>query len=208
MRTGSSSNTHHSQFGSEDTRESRGRYQRRVAELRDQPHLGRSHGSARTELAYGFACDVDLGDRSLRVDLPRAEGGSGTGPHPGQLMRASLSACLAMGYRAWAARLDIPLDDVALEMCCEFDERGQLGVDADTSIGWQCVRWTTTLWSSASESELQRLVETTHRLSPMLANLAPSVPREFELRIVRTARAIDANASLATGTTDPRRGSV
>lgn len=208
MRTGSSSDTHHIQFGSEHTRESRERYERRAAELRDQPELGRSHGSARTELVYGFACDVDLGDRSLRVDLPRAEGGSGTGPHPGQLMRASLGACLAMGYRAWAARLDVPLDDVALEMRCEYDERGQFGVDADTSIGWQRIRWTTTLWSSASVSELERLVETTHRFSPMLANLAPSVTREFELRIVRTARAIDANADRETGTTDPRRGSV
>jgi uncharacterized OsmC-like protein len=208
MRAGSSSNTHHTQFGSEDGRAIRCRYEQRVAELRDRPELGRSHGGARAELAYGFACDVDLGDRSLRVDLPRAEGGSGSGPHPGQLMRASLSACLVMGYRAWAARLDVPLDDVAVEMCCEFDERGQLGADGETPIGWQRIRWTTTLWSSASDSELDQLVLTTHRLSPMLANLAPSIAREFELRVERAARADIASAGQVTKTNDSKLGSV
>jgi uncharacterized OsmC-like protein len=208
MRTGSSSNTHHAQSGSEDSSAIRGRYEQRVAELRERPELGRSHGSATAELAYGFACNVDLGDRSLRVDLPRAEGGSGSGPHPGQLMRASLSACLVMGYRAWAARLEIPLDDVALEMSCEFDERGQLGVDAETSIGWQRICWKTTLWSSASDGELERLVETAHRLSPMLANLAPAVAREFELRIERAARADDASTERTAGTIDSTRSSV
>jgi uncharacterized OsmC-like protein len=185
MRMGSKSNTHREALGREEAGAIPARYQRRVEELRERPELGRSQGSALAELTYGFACDVDLGDRSLRVDLPREEGGSGTGPHPGQLMRASLSACLAMGYRAWAARLAVPLDDVTVAICCEFDERGQLGVDPETSIGWQRIRWTTTLWSAASDAELERLVETTHRLSPMLANLAPSIAREFEVRVVR-----------------------
>lgn len=198
MRTGSSGNTHRQVLNREDASAIHARYQHRLEELRERPELGRSQGSARVELAYGFACDVDLGDRSLRVDLPREEGGSGSGPHPGQLMRASLSACLAMGYRAWAARLDVALDDVAVAMSCEFDERGQLGFDPETSIGWQRIRWTTTLWSSASEAELQRLVQTTHRFSPMLANLAPSIVREFDVRVVRATTA----SAQTTGTDD------
>lgn len=181
MRTGSKGNTDRQVLSREDAGAIHARYERRLEELRGRPELGRSQGSASVELAYGFACDVDLGDRSLRVDLPCEEGGSGSGPHPGQLMRASLSACLAMGYRAWAARLDVPLDDVAVAMCCEFDERGQLGLDPETSIGWQRIRWTATIWSAASDAELERLVQTTHRFSPMLANLAPTIAREFEL---------------------------
>jgi uncharacterized OsmC-like protein len=189
MRMESKSNTDRQALGREEASAIQARYERRVEELRGRPELGRSQGSALAELAYGFACDVDLGDRSLRVDLPREEGGSGSGPHPGQLMRASLSACLVMGYRAWAARLAVPLDDVAVAICCEFDERGQLGVDPETAIGWQRIRWTTTLWSAASDAELERLVQTTHRFSPMLANLAPSIAREFEVRVVRSAGA-------------------
>ena len=202
MRTGSKSNVDRQVLGREGPSAIHARYQRRVEELCERPELGRSQGSALAELAYGFACDVDLGDRSLRVDLPREEGGSGSGPHPGQLMRASLSACLVMGYRAWAARLAVPLDDVTVAICCEFDERGQLGVDPETSIGWQRIRWTTTLWSAASDAELERLVQTTHRFSPMLANLAPSIAREFEVRVVRSARADVAVSVQAIGTDD------
>ena len=200
MSRESSSNTHQQVFGSEEAGAIQVRYRRRVAELRERPEFGRSRGSARVELAYGLACNVDLGDRSLRVDLPPGEGGSGSGPHPGQLMRASLSACLVMGYRLWAARLGVPLDDVAVELCCEFDERGQLGVDPETSIGWQRIRWTTTVWSAASDAELERLVQTTHRYSPMLANLAPSLAREFELHVVRAGGAAVAIAVQTNGT--------
>ena len=44
---------------------------------------------SRTEVrvAYGLACDVELADRRLRVDLPVESGGGATGPSPGQLLR-------------------------------------------------------------------------------------------------------------------------
>ena len=35
-------------------------------------------------------------------------GGEGTAPNPAQTMRAALVACLAIGYRNWGARLDVP----------------------------------------------------------------------------------------------------
>jgi uncharacterized OsmC-like protein len=202
MRTDSGSDTQLHKLqrpGSEDPAGAlRDRYQRRLAELRAAPELARGEGTARVELAYGFACNVDLGDRSLRVDLPRDEGGSGSGPHPGQLMRASLSACLVMGYRTWAARLGIALEDVGLELSCEYDERGQLGIDDTLRVGWRRIHWTATLLSTASETELERVVQTAHRYSPMLANLAPEIERAFQLRVLRPERA----TTIANGTND------
>ena len=186
MRTASDSNA---QLSEEALEALRARYQRRLAEVGERPELAQCRGNVRVELAYGFACNVDLGDRSLRVDVPRDEGGTGSGPHPGQLMRASLSACLVMGYRLWAARLGVALDDVALELSCEFDERGQLGMDVGVPVGWRRISWTTTFWSSAPEAELARLVEVTHRNSPMLANLTPEIERAFSLRVVRPGSA-------------------
>ena len=52
------------------------------------------------------------------------------------MMRAGLVACLAMGYRMWGARLDVAIDDVEVDVMCESDVRGQLGI-ADVPIGWQ-----------------------------------------------------------------------
>ena len=119
------------------------------------------------------------------MDLPRAEGGTGSGPHPGQLMRASIGACLVMGYRLWAARLGVELSDVHLELGCEYDERGQLGMEVGAAIGWRRIHWDVVLVSDASEAELLRVVETSHRYSPMLANLAREVERTFQVRIER-----------------------
>lgn len=139
---------------------------------------------ARVRLVRDFSCDVEHDDRTQRVDLPRSQGGGATGPHPGQLLRASLGACLVMGYRAWSARLGIPLDSVTLTIRAEFDERGQLGLDASVPVGWQRVVVDVVLTSSADGRDVLRLADTVHRLSPMLANLSPSVERVFHLTVV------------------------
>jgi uncharacterized OsmC-like protein len=200
MRTGSDTETY--RFSGDAIAAIQARYVRRIEELQERPELAQCHGTARVELAYGFACNVDLGDRSLRVDLPRAEGGTGSGPHPEQLMRASLSACLVMGYRAWAVRFGVPLDDVALEFGSEFDERGQLGIDAAAPVGWRRICWRTTFWSTAPLAELERVLETAHRYSPMLANLASGIERAFALRVMRPASEVAVAETNVIGTDD------
>ena len=52
-------------------------------------------------------------------------------------MRACLGSCLVLGYRVWAARLGIPLTNVEVDVTCEFDTRGQLGLDDDVAVGWE-----------------------------------------------------------------------
>jgi uncharacterized OsmC-like protein len=152
--------------------------------VRSAPGAELSRGAARVRLAYGMACDVEHEDRTIRVDLPAAEGGGATGPHPGQLMRASLGACLVMGYRIWAARLEVPLDDVFLDIGCEYDVRGQLGVDPFARVGWKRVTFEVVVRSAAPEEDVLRVIDTAHRLSPMLANLSSDVERTFHLRVL------------------------
>jgi uncharacterized OsmC-like protein len=159
-------------------------FDRKAEAARTDPESARHSASARVHTAYGLACDVEHEDRRMRVDLPASEGGGATGPHPGQLMRSSLGACLAMGYRIWAARLGVAIDDVSLEIACEYDARGQLGVDAAVPVGWKRVRFDVTIHSAAPEADVRHVVETTQRLSPMLALLSSEVVREFRLRIV------------------------
>lgn len=168
------------------------RYEREAAALRCEPSRAAHRATAHVRVAYGLACEVEHADRTLRVDLPGDEGGTASGPHPGQLMRASLGACLVMGYRLWAARLGIALDDVSLDIECEYDARGQLGLDADVQVGWQRVRIDVVLYGSAPEAELLRLAEHTHRLSPMLANLSPDVERVFRVRVAKPERFVPA----------------
>jgi uncharacterized OsmC-like protein len=153
-----------------------------------RPRFAQGSGHARIRLADGLVCDVDHEDRTIRVDQPESEGGGGSAPHPGQLMRASLGACLAMGYRLWGARMDVAIDAVEVEITCEYDARGQMGVSPDVAVGWQRILIDVVVTSPAPEGDVRAVVETADRLSPMLANLSPSVNRVHRLSIVPSAR--------------------
>src|SRR4051812_30678748 len=85
-------------------------YERKAGAMRRRPAFGRGVGQASARCRSGLACEVRDQQRTLTVDLPIEEGGTATGPHPGQLMRASLVACLAIGYRIWGARLGVAID--------------------------------------------------------------------------------------------------
>lgn len=163
-------------------------YDRKARAMTRRPAFGRGAAQAQVRMGAGFACAVEHPGRTLLVDQPASEGGDETGPHPGQLMRASLGACLAMGYRIWGARLGVPIDAVEVELTCEYDARGQLGVAEDIAVGWQCVRFDVKVTSDAPEGAVRRIVETADRLSPMLANLAPSVRRIHQLAVIRSGR--------------------
>jgi uncharacterized OsmC-like protein len=160
-------------------------YERTTRAMARRPAFGRSSGQARIRLGDGGSCEVESDDRTVRVDSPVSEGGGGTAPSPGQLMRASVGACLAIGYRLWGARLQVPVDGVEVDMVCEFDARGQLGVAEEVAVGWQRIRFDVTIVSAASAAEVRRMVETADRLSPMLANISPSVERVHRLTVVR-----------------------
>lgn len=161
-------------------------YERKARAMARRPSFGRSSGQARVRLQDGLSCDVEHEDRMIVVDQPPEEGGTGRGPHPGQLMRASLAACLAQGYRIWGARLGVPIDEVEIEVVCEYDARGQVGV-ADVPIGWQRIAFDVRIRSSATLAEVERVVETANRQSPMLANLAPTIEQEHKLTVGRRA---------------------
>lgn len=160
-------------------------FERKARAMARRPALGYGTAQARIRLGDGLACDVEHPDHKLIVDQSATEGGTGRGHQPDELMRASIGASLAMGYRLWGARLGVRIDAVEVEMTCEYDVRGQLGVADNVPPGWQSVRFDVTIASDAAEDAIRRVVDTADRLSPMLANLAPSIRRAHHLAILR-----------------------
>ena len=161
-------------------------YDRKGRALVRRPGFGRGTGQARVSITSGgLACHVvEPPNRSLRVDVPVEEGGTNAGPHPGQLMRASVGACLAMGYAIWGARLEVPLDQVVLELTCDFDARGQLGVAAGVPVGWQRLVVDVSITSTAPEADVRRVVQAANSACPMLANLSPAIAQVHRLTVV------------------------
>src|SRR5215831_6404280 len=89
-------------------------FDRKARVMARRPAFGRGSAQARICLGEGLACDVEHQDRKLLVDQPVSEGGGGTGAPPDELMRASIGASLAMGYRVWGARLGVAIAAVEL----------------------------------------------------------------------------------------------
>lgn len=160
-------------------------YERKTRAFAAKPSHARATGACTARVADGgFACTTTFGPHHLAIDLPESEGGASGGPSPGQVMRSGLAACLAVGYRLWGIRLGVALDEISVEMTCELDVRGQLGVEG-VAPGWQRVSWAVHVVSDAPEDEVRRVVETADRVSPMLASLDRDIVRQRTLTVAR-----------------------
>ena len=83
------------------------------------------HGAGRGRLQQ----EILIGGRhALLADEPTSNGGDDAGPDPYEYLMAALGACTAMTVRLYAARKEIPLADVAVEV-------GHKKVDADDIPG-------------------------------------------------------------------------
>jgi len=158
-------------------------FERKRRAMLRRPSFALSTGQARVRLRDGLCCEVEEGEWRTRIDQSVEAGGLGTAPHPAQMMRAALVSCLAMGYRQWAARLEVAIDGIEVEVLCETDVRGQLGI-AEVSVGWRRMFVDVCITSGAPEADVRRVVETADRLSPLLANLSPAIERVHRLRVV------------------------
>jgi uncharacterized OsmC-like protein len=163
-------------------------YERKRRAMLKRPSFARATSQARARVRDTLTCDVEEATWRTRVDMSADEGGMGSAPHAGQIMRASLVACLAIGYRMWGARLDVEVEDVEVDVTCEIDVRGQMGI-AEVAIGWQRIVVDVCVASRAAEADVRRVVETADRLSPMLANLSPAIERVHHLRIIHPEEA-------------------
>jgi uncharacterized OsmC-like protein len=158
-------------------------YDQQVRALERHPSLGKAAFHAKVALLDDLRCESRAATHVTRIDAPKADGGTGTAPTPGDLMRASLGACLAMDCRLWAARLDVEIQDVEITLTSELDLRGQLGIDDDVPVGWQRLLLDIRIVSNAPPADVRRVVEHADRLNPMFANLSSSITRIYSLTI-------------------------
>jgi len=163
-------------------------YERKRRAILRRPSFAHATGQARLRLRDGLCCEVEEGEWRTRIDQAVEAGGTGTAPHPAEVMRAAIVACLAMGYRQWGARLGVAIDAIDIDVLCETDVRGQLGI-ADVPIGWHRIMVDVCIASAAPEADVRRVVETADRLSPLLANLSPAIERVHRVRIVHPEEA-------------------
>jgi uncharacterized OsmC-like protein len=161
-----------------------------VAAVRESPSLGqvtfrlngKSSGGLRLVSQTGALTQAAVTDRSrsskfsLQSDEPMALLGSDTAVSPGEYVLQALAGCYTVTLVANAAARGIELTSLDLELECDFDLNGFLGINPDVRSGAQEIRARVSLESpAASREDLQALVSITEQRSPIRDTLANPV---------------------------------
>ena len=141
--------------------------ERTASALTARPALGQKTFVTRVRVHDGLTCDIEEGPWHLTADFPRQLGGQAAGPTPGTFGRAALGSCLAICYVMWAARLGVPLTNVAVEVHADADTRGLLGI-AEIPAGYSDVRYVVSLTSPAPTEDIMHVLEMAEGHSPYL----------------------------------------
>lgn len=164
-------------------------FERNIRALKLRPSIGQSTARTRIKVRDGTTCEIESGSKRMTVDVGKDAGGNDAGPGPGILERAALGSCMAIGYATWAAHMEIPIDDIQIEVVTEFDARGQFGL-ADIPPGFKSIRYYVTIESPASEEEIKKLVERADRCSPVLDDFKRAIPVEREITVKSTKKEV------------------
>lgn len=151
--------------------------------------LGRKTGVSRTRLRHGLICEIADGPWTLVADMPAQGGGAAAAPTPGVFGRAALGTCLAAGYMLHAARLNVPIASIEVEVEARDDEGALLGVGGATPGSLE-VRYEVTVESDASEVDIRRVLDEGDAHSLHLPVFANAQKSRRAVRIVRSREGV------------------
>ncbi len=139
-------------------------FERSEKALSRRPSLGQKTGKTTIRLGEGFVCHIEDGPWKLKADWDTASGGNDEAPLPGVYGRAALGVCLAMGYAAWAGKLEVPLEILEVEVESDIDARATYDLIDEAPI--KEIRYTVTVASSAPVEDIERVLDVAERCSP------------------------------------------
>jgi uncharacterized OsmC-like protein len=116
----------------------------------------------------GVATDIRIGRHEVLIDEPPALGGTDAAPNPVESALAGLLSCQVVTYRFWAAKLDIPLEDVQVDVEGDLDVRGFFGLEDGVRPGFGEVRVKVRLGGPASPDQYRALQAAVDQHCPVL----------------------------------------
>jgi len=159
------------------------KFERNEKALKLKPALGFSTMVSKSRITKGLACHSKEGDWEFVTDLPTQVGGSETGPTPGVLGRAALGSCLAMGYMLWASKLEVPINNIEIEIEVDADDGGMFAT-SNSPAGYTEIRYLVRVESVASEADIIKVLDMGGEHDAYLDNFSRAIPciRSVEIR--------------------------
>ena len=153
--------------------------------IEERPSSGQGTAVTKVTLNPGLACHVEDGPWQFSVGMTEKYGGLNSGPNPGVYGRAALGSCLAIGYGMWAARLDIPIRSLTVEVRARYDVRGEFAIDDSIRPGYLDIVYVVTVDTDAPDADVHRWLDAADAHSSLLDDFRNPVPISRELRIIR-----------------------
>jgi uncharacterized OsmC-like protein len=160
-------------------------FERNQKMLKIRPSKAKSTATTKVRLFDGTTCEVEHKHWKFKVDIGTSEGGNDAGPGPGILERGALGSCLAIAYSQRAAILDIPIDNIEIDVESDFDARGMLHL-SDDPPGFEALRYKVYIESPAPREQLMQMIEEADKHSPVLDDFSRAIPVEREVEIKAT----------------------
>ncbi|HKK45456.1 MAG TPA: OsmC family protein [Balneolaceae bacterium] len=133
------------------------------------PFLGPKTNSITVRSGEGLSCEVDDGSWKFNVDVPSLVGGGETAPTPEMYEAGALGSCLSITARMWAAKLEIPIESIKVEVEYKTDRRLLFNI-GDAPPHWQNISYHVTVESPATEEEVMRVLDMAHSQSHVRAD--------------------------------------
>ena len=132
-----------------------------------KPSLGKGKGVSRTTIKNGLTCEIQEGNWKFLADMPAQVGGNAQGPTPGVYGRAALGSCLAIGYMMAAAKKNIPINMLEVEVQADYDDGALFGT-SEVFPGYSQVKYIINIESDAPEEDVLKMLDDADHHSPYL----------------------------------------
>lgn len=152
------------------------------------PELATDHVNANCELVGVHETEIHLNGFELTADQPAMRGGTAHGPTPAELVLAALGSSHVQTYRIWSELLDIPFDDVMVDLQADVDIRGTLGLRDGIRPGFGGVSLSVRISGPESKERYDELQKAVDDHSPVLDIFANPVQVSTTQAMVPTER--------------------
>ena len=104
----------------------------------------------------------------LAIDEPASFGGADAAMSPVDLVLSALGSCQIIMYSVLASVMEIPIEDLQVDLKGDLDLRGLLGLDKQIPAGFTRIEYHAKITSPASSEQLSRLVNAVENQCPLL----------------------------------------
>ncbi len=147
-----------------------------VEAIQNDPAAAQVQYLAQTQWEEDVRCTARVRDFDpIVIDEPAAFGGGDSAMSPADVVLVALGTCQEIMYAALASTMDIPLDEVKVDVAANLDLRGLAGLDPEIPPGLLEVSYDVRIKSSAPVEDLKRLVDTVENQCPLLDTLTRGV---------------------------------